>query len=163
MMRLRVIPLLALALTVSACPENSAPGNDRESELDPPQPPAPLASVDAVVQGLEPSVLIPQAMTEGDVRSLPPELRSCVFRFTREGQPIVTYGPGGAVLKLNSELAQVSRIGDGRYASAGADMTMREIDGGEDDAGLRAEFVFRVAGAANELGYRGFSECDTSR
>ena len=163
MMRLRVIPLLALALTVSACPENSAPGNDRESELDPPTPPASLASVDAVIQGLEPSVLIPQAMTEDDVRSLPPELRSCVFRFTGEGQPIVTYGPGGAVLKLNSKLAQVPGIADGRYASAGVDVTIREIEGGEDEDGLRTEFVFRVPGAADELGYHGFSECDMSR
>ena len=164
MIRLRGIALLAIALIVSGCPENSAPGNDREAHLDQPKPPASLAAVDGVVQGLDPSVLIPQAMTEDDVRSLPVELRPCVFRFTEEGQPVVTYGSGGAVLKLNGTLARVPSSGDGRYGSSGVDITLRTIDEEEaEDGFVRTEFVLRVPGAADELGYHGFAECDTAR
>lgn len=164
MIRLRGIALLAIALIVAGCPENSAPGNDREADLDQPKPPAPLAAVDGVVQGLDPSALIPQAMTEDDVRSLPAELRPCVFRFTEEGQPVLTYGSGGAVLKLNSTLARVPSTGDGRYGLSGVDITMRMIDEEEaEDGFVRTEFVLRVPGAADELGYHGFAECDTAR
>ena len=78
---------------------------------------------------------------------------------TRVGLPVLVYG-SAAVVKLNDKIVTLPAAGAGRFAADGVTATVRPLD---DEAPARgqfaAEFVLRLPGAANELGYHGFSEC----
>lgn len=162
----RFIPLIALGLVLSACTDNTAPGNDREAELSPPEPPAEVASVGGAVEGVAAGLLLPQPMTEPDLSNVPDGADRCLFRFTRVGLPIFAYGAIG-VLKLNGRLVPLEAagdggaMGDGRYAAGGVAVTMRPVgDAAEDGEPFVAELVLRLPDSDHERGYHGFSECD---
>ena len=157
-MRARYLAILAV-VALGACTSNTAPGNDREASLDPPSEPAEVMAAGAALQGIATSLVIPQTMTDADLRNVPPMTGPCLFRMTRVGLPVVVYGDQ-AVVKLNDKLVPLPSTGPGRYAADGVEVTVRPLD--ERPAGegtFEAEFVLRLDGAPDELGFHGFSEC----
>lgn len=169
MSRLRFTPAFALALLVGACTENTAPGNDREAALSPPEPPADIADAPTATEGVATDLLIPQAMTNADVRNAPEVGERCVFRFTRVGLPIFLYGSAG-VVKLNGKLVSLPTADESgpradvrRYAAGPVAVTVRPLDGPVSNGGpFAAELVLQLEDASHELGYHGYAECDGS-
>ena len=160
-MRGALLRLIVLGLIVVGCEQNSAPGNDREAQLSPPEPPAEVSSVGAAIAGVATNLLIPQTMLDADLQNLPGgEL--CHFSLTRVGLPVLAYG-STAVVKLNDKLVPLPDSGDGRYAADDVSVGVRPI---EDDPGdgepFATEFVLRLPGADDELGYHGYSRCVAS-
>ena len=82
-----------------------------------------------------------------------------MFRYTRVGLPIVIYGPQTGVIKLNGKLVPLVARGGGVYADGGVSVTVRPLEDPEGDEPFPAEFVLRLEGEPNELGYHGFSGC----
>jgi hypothetical protein len=146
-------------LLAAGCAGNTAIGNDREAELDPPVQPAPILAAGAALQGIATSLVIPQIMTDADRGNIPDMTNSCQFRMTKVGEPVVVYG-SQAVVKLNGKLVPLQASGTGSYAADGVTVTVRALDDDADTANaFGAEFVLRLPGAPDELGYHGFSEC----
>ena len=156
---LRVLAIAAFLLT-GACNDNSAVGNDRESELDPPAEPAEVMGAGAALQGIATALVIPQIMTPADLRNVPPIESACVFRMTAVGEPVVIYGPRQAVVKLNGKLVPLPGSEGAAYAADGVTVTVRPLeDEGEAEGAFEAEFVLRLPAARDELGFHGYSEC----
>ena len=144
-----------------ACVDNTAPGNDREARLDPPERPAPTAAAEAAVSGVDVSLLHPQIMTDADRGAVPGPPPACTFRFTRVGYPVFLYatGPGGSgTIKLNGKLVTLPATSDGVFADGGVSVRVRMLEA-EGEGQRPAELVLRLPGARNELGYHGFTEC----
>lgn len=152
---------VGLAVVVSGCIDNSAPGNDREAGLEPPAPPAELASAAAALDGVATGLLMPEIMPDADVARIPDIGDRCAFRMTRVGFPVFVYGTAG-IVKLNGKLVPLDRTGDGQYAAGGIRATVRPLEDADAGAGgepFPAEFVVRLPGAPNELGFHGFARC----
>ena len=153
---------LAAVVATAGCVENTAPGNDREAELEAPAPAAPLAAAGAAISGVATGLLKPQIMTDADLGGVPDAARACRFRMTRVGFPTFLYPPGGAgdgVIKLNGKLVRLPGAA-GEFAADGVAVTLRELEDRPADGGLvPAEMVLRLPGAPHELGFRGFAEC----
>lgn len=156
-----ILSTLALPLLVAGCVSNTAPGNDREAELEPAAPAAPMASAAEATANVEPSLLFPETMTDADVRAAGSTVGNCRFRFTRVGFPVLLYSDGGtAVVKMNGKLIPLQPAGAGHFADAGVDITLRPLDDAElDEPQFASELVLRLAGAPDELGFQGFAEC----
>lgn len=103
-----VLVLIVLGLLLTGCTENTAPGNDRKAELDPPAIPAEVVSAGAALEGVDTSLLVPEIMTDADMTSLPDPGSRCLFRMTRVDHPVVVYG-SMAVVKLNGKLVPPCR------------------------------------------------------
>jgi hypothetical protein len=150
----------ALAIGTAGCTENVAPGNDREAELDPPAAPAANVSAEVALEGVDPSLLQPQILTDADLENLPNLGERCLFRFTEVGFPALAYGTG-AVVKLNGRLISLLKAGEGRYEDGGISVTIRSL---EPDAApaerTSSEFVLRLPGQAHELGFHGVASCE---
>jgi hypothetical protein len=146
-------------LLVAGCAENAAVGNDREAELDPPARPAEAMVAGAALRDIATSLVFPQIMTDADVRNVPVATTRCLFRMTRVGEPVVVFGPQAAV-KLNGKLVPLPGSGMDTYAADGVTVTIRPLDDASETEGpFEAEFVLRLPGASDELGYHGFAEC----
>jgi hypothetical protein len=159
MRRASSVVATTMLLLGAGCAGNTAVGNDREAELDPHTPPAPVMAAGAALQGITTNLVIPQVMTDADLGNVPDVTNRCVFRMTRVGEPVVVYGTQ-AVLKLNDKLVPLPTSGAGRYAADGVTVTVRPLDDGAETEGrFDAEFVLQLPGAPDELGYHGFSEC----
>ncbi|HSM05307.1 MAG TPA: DUF6692 family protein [Longimicrobiales bacterium] len=156
--RIRVAALLVALIAASGCVDNPAPGNDREAELDPPPSAAPLVATSAAIEGIDPRLLMPEIMTEADQGAFTDLGAFCRFRMTRVGFPVVAYG-SSAILKLNGRLVELARVSEGRYAADGVEITLRPLEERSDEVLFDAEFVLRLPGAPNELGFHGFGEC----
>ena len=150
----------ALAIAMVGCTENVSPGNDREAHLDPPAAPAANVSAEVALEGVDPSLLQPQILTDADLGNLPDIGDRCYFRFTEVGFPAVAYGSSAAV-KLNGRLISLLRAGEGRYEDGGINVTIRSL---EPDAApaerSSSELVLRLPGQAHELGFHGVSSCE---
>ena len=158
----RARPALAVAavLLTAACNENSAVGNDRASELDPPRQAAEVMAAGAALQGIASSLVIPQIMTPADQGNVPAMESACLFRMTAVGEPVVVYGPRQAVVKLNGKLVPLTQSGEHTYAADGVTVTVRPLEGeAEAEGAFDAEFVLRLPGAPDELGFHGYAEC----
>jgi hypothetical protein len=154
------LPLVVLALSLGACTENTAPGNDREARLSPPEPPAEVASVEAALEGAG-GGLYPEVMTDPDLGRVADRGTRCLFRFTRVGLPVFAYGTTG-VIKLNGKLVPLPHTGEGQFAEGGVAVTVRSLDDDADVAEpFHAELVLWLPEKDHELGYHGFAECDT--
>lgn len=153
---------LGLALTtvsLSGCLENPAPGNDREAELDPPATAAEMASAEQALAGVSVGLVMPEIMTDADQATLPAVGGACLFRMTTVGFPVAVYG-ASSVLKLNGKLVRLTREAEGRYGDGGVSVAFRPLDGGVERGGsFPAEMVVRLPGAADELGFHGYSTC----
>lgn len=152
--------VIAAALLAAACNDNAAVGNDRESELDPPAEPAEVMAAGAALRGIATSLVVPQIMTPADQPNVPAVANPCVFRMTAVGEPVVVYGPGQAVVKLNGMLVPLPASGAGSYTADGVTVTVRPLDGeAGTEAAFEAEFILRLPGAKDELGYHGYADC----
>lgn len=162
MSRTAFLPLVALGLVASACENNRARGNDREAQLAPPEPPAEIVAAGEAIEGVENGLLLPQPMTEADLRTMPAEASRCLFSYTRVGEPVLGYGSTG-VLKLNGKLVLLPGAVDGRYSADGVNVTVRPMAeparGGE---AIEAIFVLSLPDAGHERGFQGFSRCEAS-
>lgn len=160
MMRIRVLlPLLLIAAAGSGCVENTAPGNDREASLEPPPKPAETAAVGAALQNVATGAIYPQIITDADLQNVTELDDRCTFRFTRVGFPVFVYGPGTGVIKLNDKLVPLPARGEDTYAEGAVQVTIRPLEEGDTEGAVLTEFVLRLEGAPNELGFRGFSGC----
>lgn len=151
---------LALSAATAGCVENTAPGNDREAELDAPESPASVASAAEALSGVATGLLLPEIMSDAD-RGAAPSVggEACLFRMTEVGFPVLLYG-SSAVVKLNGRLVPLPGTGEGRYSDAGVEATVRPLDGDRREARqFPAEFVLRLPGAPDELGFHGYGEC----
>ena len=82
----------------------------------------------------------------------------CVFRMNAVGEPVVVYDPQQAVVKLNGKLVAFPASGGDTYAADGVTVTVRPLEP-EPEGSFEAEFVLRLSGATDELGYRGYADC----
>lgn len=151
--------LLLVGLFATACEENSAPGNDREAQISPPEKPAELVSLGEAIEGVGADLLLPQAMTDADLRNVPAEAKDCLFGYTQVSEPVFAYGATG-VLKVNHKLAPLPASPDGRYSAEHVTVVVRPIEepreGGEP---FEAQLVVSLPGADHERGFHGSSRC----
>lgn len=158
MKRVGLSLLVPLCVIVSGCVDNTSPGNDREAELDPPRRPAHFASAGEAIDGVATHLLMPEIMTDADLANVTHEGDGCLFRMTRVGLPVLVYG-ADAIVKMNGRLVSLEGRGNGRYVADGVEVSVRPLTAGTDEGQFPAQFVLRLPGAANELGFHGFSEC----
>lgn len=152
----------ALAGALVGCNQNTAIGNDREAQLDPPATAAPIEPASAALANVAGALIKPETMTDADVEAIGGSEGRCVFRLTEVGFPTFVYEPGRqGVIKLNGKLIPVNAAGDSRYTSGDLLVTTRSLDE-EGNAGLTAmEMIVVPPEAKDELGYRGYSSCGT--
>lgn len=153
---------LGILFGLTGCIDNTAIGNDREAQIDPPEPPAEMAPPESLAQ-IDPGLLKPQPIREADLASLRGSEALCRFRYTEVGFPVFLYpaaGDASAIIKLNGKLIPLPSAGES-YAYAGGPVRalMRHPDGvplaGEEEAVL----ILRLDGASGELGFAGEAEC----
>ena len=152
---------LALLFGLAACTDNDALGNDREAQLDPPEPPAEQAPAESLAQ-VDPGLLKPESISEADLASLSVPGASCRFRYTDVGFPVFLYPAGAdapAIIKLNGKLITLPPIGGFHYAAGPIRAEMRHSDGVPNGEEEEAILIVRLAGASDELGFLGVAEC----
>ena len=152
---------LALLLGLAACTDNDAIGNDRAAQLDPPTLPAERAPAESLAQ-VEPGLLKPAPFTEADIASLSLPRASCLFRYTDAGFPVFLYPAGGdapAIIKLNGKLIMLPPVGGFHYAAGPIRVEMSHPDGVPTEGEEEAVLILRLAGASDELGFLGVTEC----
>jgi hypothetical protein len=151
---------LAMAILAAACTENTAPGNDREARLDAPSEPAKMESAREALSGVAVGLVMPEILTVPDQRPLPDPGEACRFRMTRVGFPVAVYDRSAVTVKLNGRLVSLPATGDGRYADAGVEVTLQPLEARTSPSETVAtEFVLRLPGAPNELGFHGVASC----
>ena len=154
------IALTALiALPLAACNSNTAPGNDREAQLDPPATAAPIESAASALANLSPGLMLPETMTDADLSALGAE-NSCQFRLTEVAFPSFVYdGNGRGAIKINGKLIPVTASGPDSYASGELRIQIRVLDD-EGTAGLQMqELIVAAPRAKDELGFWGYTTC----
>ena len=146
--------------SLAACNQNTAPGNDRESQLAAAPTPAPVTSAGEALSGIATALVQPETMSDADIATLGGLAGRCAIRLTEVSAPSFLYEPGGTgAIKLNARLIPLPRVGEGRFASGGLTVALRPIEG-EGEAGLpEHEMIVMLPGAADELGFRGYRQC----
>ncbi len=160
----RILSILAVAagLSLSACNSNTAPGNDKEAELDAPAKAAPQADAASALAGIATGAIQPATMTDVDVASIGGSKGRCVFRMTEIGYPSFVYGGGSdsGTIKLNGKLVTLASAGEGLYLADGLRVGLKPVDAkGKPGERRETELVVMLPGAKDELGYRGYSVC----
>ncbi len=151
--------MTVLALPLAACNSNTAPGNDREAQLDPPATAAPNESAASALANLSPGLMLPETMTDADLSALGAE-NSCQFRLTEVAFPSFVYdGNGRGAIKINGKLIPVTASGPDSYASGELRIQIRVLDD-EGTAGLQMqELIVAAPRAKDELGFWGYTTC----
>ena len=149
-------------IALAGCNSNTAPGNDREEQLEHAPKPAPIVSAAEALYGIAPEVVQPQTMETAEIARLGGFEGNCVFRLTTVGFPSFIYDRAAqqGVLKINAKLVPLEGDGEGLFVSHGLHVVIRPVDeefGG--DGQREAEMILFLPGAENELGYRGYEEC----
>ncbi|MEO1920285.1 MAG: DUF6692 family protein [Sphingomonadaceae bacterium] len=159
-MKHAALSAVALALTLGACNQNTAIGNDREADLYPPPEAAAIEPAASALQNVATSIVKPETMSEADIAAIGGTQGRCVYRLTEIGYPVFVYEPGGeGFIKLNGKLIPLSASGANRYASGDLVVATRDLDT-TGNAGLRGlEIIVVPPGAKDELGYHGFVGC----
>jgi hypothetical protein len=155
----KIILIAGLSALLAACNSNSAPGNDKMAELD--AAPVAAAQMDAAaaLANVASGGLYPGILNDADVKSIGGSKGSCVFRMTRVGYPSFIYGGAkqDGTIKLNGKLVMLPASSAGKYSDAGLTVEMREQEGADGEATM----ILRVPGAPDELGFRGYSTCNS--
>lgn len=147
------------ALPLAACNSNTAPGNDREAQLDSPATAAPIESAASALANLSPGLMLPETMTDADLAALGAE-NSCQFRLTEVAFPSFVYdGSGQGAIKINGKLIPVTASGPDSYTSGDLRIQTRMLDD-EGNAGLQMqELIVAAPGAEDEFGFWGYTTC----
>ena len=150
----------ALALGVAGCNQNTAPGNDREAELEPPASPAAIEPASVALANVATAIIKPETMTPADDKAIGGTDGRCVFRLTEVGFPSFIYEAGGeGFIKLNGKLIPLQAAGKDRFTSDNLLVATRAVDE-TGNAGMQAMEVIVVPPEANdEIGYRGYVKC----
>lgn len=157
-MNRNIVTAIGAASFLAACNSNTAPGNDKLAELEKEPTAAPQMAAGPAPQNVA-GALYPGILTSADMKSLGGSQGRCIFRMTEVGFPAFVYGgtqPVGTI-KLNGKLVIVPGTGTDTYSEAGLTVEMREQEGAEGEATM----IVRAAGAPDELGFRGFSSCNS--
>ena len=152
------IALFALA----ACNQNTAPGNDREAQVDPAPTPAPKMGAAEALSGIATEAIQPETMSDADIASLGGMSGKCSIRLTSIGFPSFVYDnpQGSGVIKLNGKLIPLAALRNGVFEDGGLKVTLRPVDAEFGDDGRReAEMVIQLPNAKDELGFRGYEVC----
>jgi hypothetical protein len=158
---LLALPLALAALALAGCNRNTAPGNDREAQIDPAPNPAPVMRAAAALENVAPALIKPETMTPADLAVLRPLAGDCAVRLTEVAFPSFIYTPGAAgTIKLNGKLIRLPATEPLQYSDQGLTVTLRP---GEDrgDAGLEEiDMIVVPPEAGDEIGYSGFNDCN---
>lgn len=149
----------ALLLGLAGCVENSALGNDREAELDPPEQAAERASAESLA-AIATGLLKPETFTPADLAALSGAW--CRFRYTDVGFPVFLFpatGNAPAMIKLNGKMIPLPPVGDFQYAGGPVRVDLRLSDGLPAAEAEEAVLVLWLAGASGEMGFLGEAEC----
>ncbi len=88
---MRRLPALARALLatamLTACNSNSAPGNDREAQIDPAPTPAPRMGAAEALSGIAVEAVQPETMTDADISAVGGLEGRCAIRLTEVSEP----------------------------------------------------------------------------
>src|SRR3546814_1783177 len=104
----KIAILTLAALPLAACNTNTAVGNDREAQLDPPATAAPIESAASALANLSPGLMLPETMSEADLAALGAE-NTCQFRLTEVAFPSFVYDNSGrGAIKINGKLIPVT-------------------------------------------------------
>ena len=153
---------VAAGLVLAGCNSNTAPGNDKEAQLDAPAKAVAQADAATALAGIATGAIQPETMTLADIASIGGSNGRCQFRMTEVGYPSLVYGGArnAATVRLNAKLITLPSSGEGKYADGGLSVAVRPVDAAAKPGERHeAEMVIMLPGAKDELGYRGFSTC----
>ena len=158
----QIFAAATLVLTLAACNQNTAPGNDREASLETPATPAAIVPAAAALANAATAIVKPETMTDADIKAIGGTQGRCIFRLTEVGFPSFVYKPGTeGFIKLNGKLIPLQTAGQDRYSSGELLVATRDVDE-TGNAGLQAmEVIVVPPGAKDEIGYRGYTECNS--
>ncbi|MEL7706166.1 DUF6692 family protein [Citromicrobium bathyomarinum] len=161
-MKANLFLVAGLTATLAACNQNTAIGNDRKAQLDPPETAAPIMSAEAALGNVSTAIIKPETMSDADLRALGPNADECLFRLTEVSYPALAFRDGdGATIKLNGKLIPLEAAGPDQFMSGELRVNLRTLDY-EGDAGMTGmEMVVVPPGAEDELGYHGFRDCSS--
>lgn len=164
---IRIAPIAVLGLlALTACNQNTDPGNDREAQLEPAPAPAPKVGAAEALSGIATEAIQPETMSDADVASLGGMSGKCSLRLTAVGFPSFVYDDpqGTGVIKLNGKLIPLASRGGGVFADGGLRVELRPVDKEFGDDGRReAEMIIWLPEAKDELGFRGYEVCSKQR
>ncbi len=155
----RLYLLLAAALPLTACNENTSLGNDREAQLDPAPSPAPVMGAAQALQNVATELIKPETMSRADITALGGLAGKCTIKLTEVAHPSLVFEGESATIKLNGKLINLPSVGSGRFESGGLSVAL-EPNGEEGDAGLQGmDMIIVPPEAEDEIGYGGYIEC----
>lgn len=102
----RLVSVSVLGITLSACGENTAPGNDRGAFSEHRGEPAPAVSPDVAVTSADPATSHPASMTEVETGTVLTGGTFCSFSYGKLGYPVVAvsaFADGQAVGQLDGQ------------------------------------------------------------
>lgn len=152
---------VALPLLAGCQTGNRSTGNDTEAALDPPAHAAPHRPATEALANVAIENVQPETMGEADLASLG-DAAACLFRFGRDAWPAFAYaaqgGPG--FIKLNGALVALPRVHEGQFADGGLRVSLMPVGSAGTRAAMReAKLIVRLPQASQELGFRGYAEC----
>jgi hypothetical protein len=152
--------IVVLALPLVACNQNTAIGNDRESQLEPAPTPAPIMAAAPALENIATAIIKPETMSGVDIEALGGKRGRCAVKLTEVGFPSFLYEPDGpGAIKLNGKLIVLPNTGEGRYEDGGLIVTLRSVDA-TGNAGLQAmDMIVVPPQSSDEIGYRGYVQC----
>lgn len=162
MTRLAIFAAAPALLALAGCNQNTAPGNDKEAELDVAATPAPKMGAAQALSGIATGAIQPETMSDADIASLGGLGGKCTIRLTAVGFPSFIYDSpqGTGVIKLNGKLIPLASAGAGTFMDGGLKVTLRPVDQEFGDDGRReAEMIVMLPQAEDELGFRGYESC----
>lgn len=151
--------IAAIALPLAACNSNTAPGNDREAQLDPPATAAAIEDAASALANVSPGLMLPETMNGADIAALGAQ-NSCQFRLTEIAFPSFVYDDSGqGAVKINGTLIPVTADGPDSYSNGELRIRTRMLDD-EGDAGLQMqEMIVAAPRAKDEFGFWGYTTC----
>ena len=152
-----------LALGLGGCNRNSAPGNDREAQIDAAPAPSPIEDAGSAIANVDKALLKPETMSQADLAALGGLAGKCAVRLTEVALPSLVFTPETAVIKLNGKLIPLRAVRTDHYRGDGTSLTLRPNED-RGDAGLEGiDMILVPPGARDEVGYAGFRDCGTGR
>ena len=158
-MKLSIL-LIAATLALAACNQNTAIGNDREAELEPAAPAAPIENAADALRGIAVALIKPETMSPADIAAVGGRNGRCAVKLTEVAFPSFLYEPnGGGVIKLNGKLIELPRQGENRFFEGGLLVVLRPASGAGNGGLPQMEMIVVPPEAKDEIGYRGYVQC----